>query len=107
MSKSNLFELDKMDNSGITSQGQNWSFFTDGVMDGLSEGQASVNKVKDKTCCHMTGNVTTENNGGFIQIRTPIKPQINMKDCGGIFIKVYGNNKRYSLFIRTKLKLAP
>ena len=55
----------------------------------------------------MTGNVTTENNGGFIQIRTPINPSIDANEYKGISIKVYENNKDYALHVRTKLILAP
>ena len=32
MSNANNFELDKLDNPGITTQGERWSFFTDSVM---------------------------------------------------------------------------
>tara|TARA_Y100000768_G_C23589692_1_gene500989 strand:- start:234 stop:593 length:360 start_codon:yes stop_codon:yes gene_type:complete len=55
----------------------------------------------------MSGNVTTENNGGFIQIRTSIIPNININKFNGIYIKIFGNNKKYNLFIRTGLTLAP
>lgn len=54
----------------------------------------------------MTGNVTTENNGGFIQIRTPLKPLIKANKYEGIYIKIFGNNKNYSLHLKTKLTLA-
>ena len=54
----------------------------------------------------MTGNVTTENNVGFIQIRTPINPAISKNKYESVYIKVYGNNKKYSLHINTKLTLA-
>ena len=107
MSNANIFELDKLENPGKTTQGQSWSFFTDGVMGGLSKGQAKVNKVNDIPCYQMIGNVTTENNGGFIQIRTPTNPLINVNKYEGVYIKVFGNNKKYSLHIRTKLTLAP
>ena len=36
----------------------------------------------------MTGNVTTENNGGFIQIRAPISPSINANEYG-VFLSKY------------------
>ena len=32
MSNANNFELNKLDNPGITTQGKRWSFFTDSVM---------------------------------------------------------------------------
>jgi len=35
MSNANIFELDKLEDPGITTQGENWSFFTDNVMGGL------------------------------------------------------------------------
>ena len=107
MCNANIFELDKLEEPGITTQGEKWSFFTDGVMGGLSEGQATVSNIKNIQCYQMTGNVTTENNGGFIQIRTLLNPLINAKKYKGIYIKIHGNNKKYSLHIRTKLTLAP
>ena len=101
------FELDKLNKPGITNQGEGWSFFTDGVMGGLSEGRAIVSNVEDTKCYQMTGNVTTENNGGFIQIRTALNPTINANNYEGIYVKIYGNNRKYSLFVRTKLTVAP
>ena len=74
---------------------------------GLSEGQSTITNLKNRQCYQMTGNVTTENNGGFIQIRTPINPSIYANEYECISIKVYGNNKDYALHVRTKLTLAP
>ena len=99
--------LDKLDNPGKTVQEQRWSFFTDGVMGGLSEGNAKISSIEGVPCYKMTGNVTTENNGGFIQIRTIINPLIKAEDYTGIYMKVFGNNKNYSIHIRTPLTLAP
>jgi hypothetical protein len=107
MSNANIFEFDKLENPGITNQGERWSFFTDGVMGGLSEGQVKINNIKDNKCYQMTGNVTTENNGGFIQIRALTNPVIDANQYEGIYLKVYGNNKKYSIHIRTGLTLAP
>ena len=107
MSKANIFELDKLEKPGTTTQGEKWSFFTDGVMGGFSEGKASISKVDDIKCYQMTGNVTTKNNGGFIQFRTILSPLIKANKYEGIYIKIYGNNKNYSLHLRTKLTLAP
>ena len=42
----------------------------------------------------MSGNVSTENNGGFIQVRHKIKTKIN-KDASKIIIDVKGNNEYY------------
>ncbi len=102
-----MFVLDDLTNSGKTLQNQEWSFFTDGVMGGLSQGNVSKDNISGKSCYRMQGNVTTENNGGFIQIVAPIKPIMKVKDFEGVYIKVFGNNKRYFLHIRTPLTLAP
>ena len=107
MGNAKKFELDNLEEPGLTKQGQQWSFFTDRVMGGLSKGQANVSSISNIKCYQMTGDVTTENNGGFIQIRAPLKPLINAKNYEGIYIKIYGNNKDYSLHLRTKLTLAP
>ena len=37
--------LDNLETPGISSQGQNWAFFTDGVMGGLSQGKRSYQKL--------------------------------------------------------------
>ena len=99
--------LDDLSTPGITAQKQNWAFFTDGVMGGLSQGKAIISNVKGADCYHMTGNVTTENNGGFIQIRNQLKPTISTKQYEGIYLKVYGNNEDYSIHLRTALTMAP
>ena len=102
---SNKFRLDDLTNPGKTSQGQRWTFITDGVMGGLSEGQINILIEDNIKCYKMIGNVTTKNNGGFIQIRTSLLPYIQAKDFKGIYLKAKGNNKNYSLHIRTSLSL--
>ena len=99
--------LDDLSTPGTTTQKQNWTFFTDGVMGGLSQGKAIISNVEGTDCYHMTGNVTTENNGGFIQIRNQLKPSISTNEFEGIYLKVYGNYEDYSIHLRTALTLAP
>ena len=103
----NTMILDNLSNPGVTTQKQNWAFFTDGVMGGLSQGKAIISSINGVNCYHMTGNVTTENNGGFIQIRNQLKPTISTKEYKGIYLKVFGNNENYSIHLRTALTLAP
>ncbi len=99
--------LDDLKTPGVTKQKQNWAFFTDGVMGGLSEGKAIISTVDGRQCYHMTGDVTTKNNGGFIQIRNQLKPSISTKEYDGIYLIVYGNQENYSIHIRTALTMAP
>ena len=103
----NIMILDDLSTPGTTTQKQNWAFFTDGVMGGLSQGKAVISNVDGTDCYHMTGNVTTENNGGFIQIRNQLKPSVSTNEFEGIYLKVYGNYEDYSIHLRTSLTMAP
>ncbi len=99
--------LDQLKNPKLTNQSQRWNFITDQVMGGVSTGKFIVEEVDGVKCYKMTGDVSTKNNGGFIQIRTKLIPEINSKDYNGIYLKVYGNEKNYNLHLRTGLTLAP
>ena len=99
--------LDQLKNPKITNQSQKWNFITDQVMGGVSTGKFMVETVDGVLCYRMTGNVSTKNNGGFIQMRTKLSPEINSKDYDGVYVKVYGNEKKYNLHLRTNLTLAP
>ena len=99
--------LDDLKNFNKKEEKKIWSFFTDGVMGGLSEGNLKSDNVENIPCYRMTGNVTTENNGGFIQMRMLMNPKISINEHDGIFIHVNGNNENYSLHIRTGSTIAP
>jgi len=86
---------------------QSLRFFTDGVMGGLSQGKVKKDNIDGIQCYKMSGDVTTENNGGFIQIRLDLNPKIEINKYEGLYIKIYGNNQKYFLHIRTGLTLAP
>ena len=99
--------LDQLKNPTLTNQSQKWNFITDQVMGGVSTGKFMVEKVDGVMCYRMTGDVSTKNNGGFIQIRTKLNPVVRSKEYNGVYIKVYGNEKNYNLHLRTELTLAP
>ena len=50
-----------------------WIFFADTVMGGKSSGKVVFRNQNGMNYAHLSGTVTTENNGGFIQIRKKIK----------------------------------
>ena len=82
-------------------QSYDWRFFTDQVMGGLSEGQARI----DAQGLHLTGQVSTANNGGFIQARSEDVrvPQ----EAQGLRIRVRGDGQRYFIHLRTSGTLLP
>ena len=48
---------------------QRWVFFTDRVMGGISSGSLKLIEEEGDKFYKMTGDVSTKNNGGFIQFR--------------------------------------
>ena len=87
-------------------QNNQWVFFTDRVMGGVSRGDLTYNLDKEQNFYKMQGNVSTANNGGFIQFRTNIKDLPDI-DFNGIRIMVRGNNQEYYIHIRTNLTPLP
>jgi len=99
--------LDNLSNPGITVLGTRWQFFTDQVMGGRSTGNVVITTLKNKKCYRMSGNVTTENNGGFIQMRVNLDHQIAQKNYQGIKLNVLGDGNDYSIHLRTKFTKLP
>ena len=84
-----------------------WCFVTDKVMGGVSEGDFKLKSDNNLFYYNMQGNVSTENNGGFIQFRTEVQNHPKSKLFDGIRIKVRGNNEEYAIHIRTKYLFLP
>tara|TARA_B100001093_G_C26796515_1_gene1001351 strand:+ start:36 stop:599 length:564 start_codon:yes stop_codon:yes gene_type:complete len=106
-SNSSTMLIDDFFFSQNSSSEKKWSLITDKVMGGISEGKVKRDKISGKDCYRLQGNVSTKNNGGFIQIRTLFEPSIELNKFKGIYAQVLGNNKRYFFHIRTKYTLAP
>lgn len=83
-----------------------WRFFTDGVMGGVSNGQVAFIREDGKTHAHMTGRVSTENNGGFIQMRMDL-PDGAPDGTTGVRLVVRGNEQRYFVHLRTSGTILP
>ena len=81
-----------------------WQYISDQTMGGISDGQAILEKDGDMLFARLTGNVSTANNGGFIQIRTTFSfvNLINIdKNLLGVRLNTKGNGETYHIFIRT------
>ena len=83
-----------------------WQFFTDQVMGGRSIGKLDFLSEENISFARMTGDVTTENNGGFIQFRAQLGYKL-MDSFEGIILQVRGNNQDYFIHIRTKGSVLP
>ncbi len=84
---------------------EDWKFFSDQVMGGVSEGKTALKKDNNKFFLRLEGKVSTENNGGFIQVRK----EYEIKDdvYKGIRIKARGLESEYFVHVRTKKLFLP
>jgi uncharacterized protein YxeA len=77
-----------------------WSYFADTVMGGVSEGTAKFEDQGLDQVIRLIGEVSTANNGGFIQVRSPVLWEA-AKGKTGIKLTIKGNGDQYYLHIRT------
>ncbi len=78
-----------------------WGAVDDVVMGGVSEsGMQLRNGV-----AVFSGNVSTENSGGFASVRTRnFEPSLNLSNYQGIELYVKGDGQKYKIFVRTESK---
>ena len=82
-----------------------WTVFTDAVMGGVSEGELVELEDSGSAFYRLQGDVSTKNNGGFIQYRT--KTELKGTKYEGIRIKVRGNDNEYFIHVRTRATIFP
>jgi hypothetical protein len=80
-----------------------WRLVTDGVMGGVSDGHLQPARIDGRPCLRLTGEVSTLNNGGFIQASLDLDAAglLDARAYRGIEIDVYGNDDTYNLHLRT------
>lgn len=83
-----------------------WTYFGDNVMGGISSGKVEFVTDDAGTYARLTGDVSTENNGGFIQIRHTLDEPPS-DDVQGIRIIVRGNGETYFVHLRTRGMMLP
>jgi hypothetical protein len=72
-------------------------------MGGVSQGELSVDRIEDRPCLRMRGDVSLQNNGGFIQIALDLPDAIlrEVPAYTGLVLEVYGNGEDYNVHLRT------
>ena len=83
-----------------------WTYIADNVMGGISDGGVEFNLVDSNVYALLSGNVSTENNGGFIQIRRELK-NTDLSKAKSIRVYARGNNEKYYIFLRTTGTILP
>jgi Complex I intermediate-associated protein 30 (CIA30) len=83
--------------------GTDWRVMTDTVMGGVSSGSLIPTEVAGRPCLRLTGEVSLENNGGFVQASLDLSPAgtLDARDYRGIELEIYGNGEPYNLHLRT------
>ena len=94
---------DRRTGSISSNLGEEWRLVTDQVMGGVSIGSLSLDKYLGRDCLRMKGQVSTQNNGGFLQIALDLMDDKNFDASGydGIILEIAGNNEKYNLHFRT------
>lgn len=85
--------------------GAKWTFLTDRVMGGISTGRMQFEEHEGQTTLHLTGDVSLENNGGFVQARLALGPRgrsFDARTFAGIQLRVKGNGESYAIHLRAK-----
>lgn len=88
----------------LSTIGTQWRLFTDRVMGGVSNGTMVREQVAGRPAIRMRGDVSLENNGGFVQISLEISPDgkaVDLSAWSGIELDVFGNDEEYSVHLRT------
>lgn len=77
-----------------------WTYVSDQVMGGVSTGEARIETEDGAPVLHLTGEVSTANNGGFIQARTLLGTRLP-PDTTGVILRARGNDQPYFVHLRT------
>ena len=83
-----------------------WEYIADDVMGGVSKGNVKFQSIEGGNIALLQGDVSTENNGGFIQIRRALR-DIDLHEAKSVKIIAKGNDQAYFVFLRTTGTVLP
>lgn len=89
----------------VVAPGMRWRGFSDRVMGGVSDAQFARAEVAGKRCVRLTGRVTRDNGGGFIQMALDMGPRgagFDGSAFAGVEFLVHGNDEDYNVHVRTE-----
>lgn len=95
--------------NGRSAIGMRWEGFTDQVMGGVSSIRTGIEPTNVGPALHMSGEVSLENNGGFIQTRLRLAESgtFDASEYRGIALRVRGRGDHYYLHLRTPRTVFP
>lgn len=86
-----------------------WEYVADTVMGGVSRGTISHEQIDGRAATRLTGTVSLDNNGGFIQMAFDLDESraLDASAYAGITFDVFGNGQHYDLRLRTTALTRP
>jgi hypothetical protein len=101
--------IDDFSIPGQSALGTQWQGFSDRVVGGISSMQAGYEPDGDGLVLRMVGDVSLENNGGFVQVRLPLaaRGSYDASAHTGIAIEITGEPGSYYLHLRTRNSRLP
>jgi len=98
------FLIDDFSDSIRASNGAHWQYFSDTVMGGVSQGTARYGLVEKRPALELSGSVSLDNNGGFIQVALDLKTSgepMDAEDATGIAVRLCGDGGSYAINLRS------
>jgi hypothetical protein len=87
-----------------------WEYVSDTVMGGVSSGAIKTEVVAGRVATRLAGQVSLENNGGFIQMACDLDADARPFDASawsGFEVDIVGNDESYELRLRTSQLTRP
>jgi len=88
---------------GVSRLGTVWRLVTDRVMGGRSDANMAVRDIDGRRALCLQGDVSLENNGGFVQVNIDLAPQgyLDASRFDGVRLRVRGNDEHYGVHLKT------
>lgn len=83
-----------------------WEYLSDVVMGGVSDGAVEFATDGETSFVRLTGTVSTESNGGFLQVRRLFSQGLPA-ESNGLDLNLRGNGETYFVFLRTRQMTRP
>jgi len=96
--------IDDRRSGDLTSNlGTSWRLVSDNVMGGVSAGRLQPQQHAGRDCLRLQGEVSTRNNGGFVQMALDLAngDAMDASAFDAVEFEVAGNGERYNLHLRT------
>jgi hypothetical protein len=101
--------IDDFTMEGVSRIGTRWRLVTDQVMGGVSKAKMQWRRVDNRSALCLTGDVSLENNGGFVQVNLDLARggALDADAFKGVRLLVRGNGARYNVHLKTPATVLP